>query len=115
MAKKTTKEKDKNIDKDSMFKKLLYTGIGLTVTTKEKIEKKIDELVDKNKITAEEGKKLLDEFVKDFDKKKDKLEKEMKDFVKKTAEALKFAKKKDVEDINKRLEEIESKLETHKK
>ncbi len=42
-------------EKDSLFKKLFYTGIGLTVTTKEKVEKKVSELVDKNKITAEEG------------------------------------------------------------
>lgn len=101
-------------DKDSLFKKLFYTGIGLTVSTKEKVEKKINELVDKNKITADEGKKIIDEFVKDFDKKKDQLEKDMKDFVKKTAETLKFAKKRDLEDLNKRLDEIESKVEGEK-
>ncbi|MBN2893213.1 MAG: hypothetical protein JXL97_15185 [Bacteroidales bacterium] len=105
------KEKNEEQEKDSLFQKLFYTGIGLTVTTKEKIEKKINELVEKNKITADEGKKIIDEFVKDFDKKKDQLEKDMKSFIKKTAETLKFAKKKEVDDLNKRLEEIESKME----
>lgn len=100
-----------NQEKDSLFKKLFYTGIGLTVSTKEKIEKKINELVEKNKITADEGKKIMNDFVTDFDKRKDELENEMKKFVKKTAENLKFAKKKDVEALNKRLDEIESKLE----
>jgi len=100
-----------NQEKDSLFKKLFYTGIGLTVSTKEKIEKKINELVEKNKITADEGKKILNDFVTDFDKRKDELEEEMKKFVKKTAENLKFAKKKDVEALNKRLDEIESKLD----
>lgn len=98
-------------NKDSLFKKLFYTGVGLTVSTKENIEKKVKELVDKNKITAEEGKKIVDEFITDFDKKKDDLEKELKDFVNKTAEKLKFAKKNDIEDLNKRLDEIESKIE----
>ena len=98
-------------EKDSLFKKLFYTGIGLTVSTKERIEKKIDELVEKNKITADEGKEIVDEFIGGFDKKKDDLEKEMKKFVKKTAESLKFAKKKDVENLNKRLDEIESQIE----
>lgn len=102
------KEKE---EKDSLFKKLFYTGIGLTVTTKEKIEKKVNELVDKNKITADEGKKIIDDFVTDFDKKKGDLEKEMKSFVKKTAETLKFAKKKDIDGLNKRLDEVESKIE----
>lgn len=98
-------------EKDSLFKKLFYTGVGLTVSTKENIEKKVKELVDKNQITAEEGKKIVDEFITDFDKKKDDLEKELKDFVKKTAEKLKFAKHNDLDDLNKRLDEIESKIE----
>ncbi len=105
---------DEKEDKDSLFKKLFYTGIGLTVSTKEKVEKKINELVDKKKITADEGKKIIDDFVHDFDKKKDSLETEMKGFVKKTAENLKFAKRKDVENLNKRLDEIESKIEKAK-
>ncbi len=100
-----------NQEKESLFKKLFYTGVGLTVSTKEKLEQKIKELVDKNKITAEEGKKIIDDFVTDFDKRKSELEKELKNFVKKTAEAMKFAKKNDIEKLNKRLDEIESKLE----
>jgi len=98
-------------DKDSLFKKLFYTGVGLTVSTKENIENKIQELVDKNKITAEEGKKIVDEFISDFDKKKDELETDLKEFIKNTAEKLKFAKRKDVDGLSKRLDEIESKLE----
>ncbi len=98
-------------EKESLFKKLFYTGVGLTVSTKENIEKKVKELVEKNKLTAEEGKKIVDEFINDFDKKKGELETELKDFVKKTAEKMKYAKKRDVDGLNKRLEEIESKLE----
>ncbi len=98
-------------EKDSLFKKLFYTGVGLTISTKEKLEKKINELVDKNKITAEEGKKIIDDFVADFDSKKENLEKELKTFVKKTTESMKFAKKSDLDKLNKKLEEIESKLE----
>ena len=102
-------------EKDSLFKKLFYTGIGLTVSTKEKIEKKIDELVEKNKITEAEGKEIVDEFIGGFDKKKDDLEREMKRFVKKTAESLKFAKKNDIKNLNKRLDEIESQIEESSK
>ncbi len=99
-------------EKDSLFKKFFYTGVGLTVSTKEKIEKKIKELVDKNKITEQEGKKIIDEFVVDFDKKRDELEKEFKNFIKKTTESMKLAKKKDVDTLNERLREVESKIET---
>ncbi len=98
-------------EKDSLFKKMFYTGVGLTVSTKENIEKKVQELVDKNKITADEGKKIVDEFITDFDKKKEDLEKDLKEFVKKTAEKLKFVKKTDLDDMNKRLDEIESKIQ----
>ncbi|MEA3451761.1 MAG: phasin family protein [Bacteroidota bacterium] len=99
-------------EKDSLFKKFFYTGVGLTVSTKEKVEKKIQELVDKNKITEQEGKKIIDEFVADFDVKRDDIEKEFKKFVQKTTEAMKLAKKKDVEDLNTRIDEIESKIES---
>ncbi len=97
-------------EKDSLFKKLFYTGVGLTVSTKEKVEKKVNELVDNNKITAEEGKKIVEDFVKDFDGKKDQLEKDMKTFIQKTAETMKFVKKKDLDKIHERLDEIETKL-----
>ncbi len=100
-----------NQEKDFLFKKLFYTGVGLTISTKEKVEQKINELVEKNKITAEEGKKFIDEFVKDFDEKKNDVEKELRDFIRKTANTMKFAKKRDVQNLNKRLDEIESKLE----
>jgi len=99
-------------EKDSLFKKFFYTGVGLTVSTKEKIEKKIQELIDKNKITEQEGKKIIDEFVADFDVKRDDIEKDFKKFIKKTTEAMKLAKKKDVENLNARLDEIESKMES---
>lgn len=111
MTKKENTEKQEPQEKESLFKKLFYTGVGLTVSTKEKLEAKIKELVDKNKITAEEGKKIIDDFVSDFDKRKNDLESELKEFVKKTAQSLKFAKKTDIDKINKKLDEIESKLE----
>lgn len=99
-------------NKDSLFKKFFYTGVGLTVSTKEKLEKKIKELVDKNKITEQEGKKIIDEFITDFDQKKEELEKEFKNFIKKTTTSMKLAKKKDVDNLNTRLDEIESKIES---
>jgi len=96
---------------DGFFKKLFYTGLGLALTTKEAIDKTIDDLVQNNKITVEEGKKIVGNIADKFEKNKQEIEKEINEFVSKTAEKLKFAKKKDLDNINQRLDEIESKLE----
>lgn len=96
---------------EGFFKKLFYTGLGLALTTKESIDKTIEDLVQNNKITVEEGKKIVGNIADKFEKNKQEVEKEINEFISKTSENLKFAKKKDIENINQRLDEIESKIE----
>ena len=85
--------------KDSIFKKFLYTGIGIAALTKEKFEKAIDELVKDKKLSTDEGKKIIDDFAKNIEEKKDELEVQMKEFVEKTTSKFKFAKKDEVAEL----------------
>ncbi|RLG15050.1 MAG: hypothetical protein DRN66_00415 [Candidatus Nanohalarchaeota archaeon] len=49
---------------DNVLKKALMLGIGVGATTKKKLDKLIKELVKKGELSANEGKKITDDFVK---------------------------------------------------
>jgi polyhydroxyalkanoate synthesis regulator phasin len=42
-----------------LFKKVLYTGVGLVANTAEKVQNTIDELVKKGSLNEDEGKKVV--------------------------------------------------------
>ena len=94
--------------KESIFKKLFYTGVGMAAITKEKLEETVNKLVKGNKISSDEGKKIIDDFVKTFEDKKGDFEKQMKEFIEKTTKKYSYAKKKDMDDLMKKVEELES-------
>jgi len=50
---------------EEKLKNLFYQGLGVISITKDKIEKAIDDLVEKGKLTREEGKKFYDEVSAD--------------------------------------------------
>jgi polyhydroxyalkanoate synthesis regulator phasin len=100
--------------KDSFFKKMFYTGIGIAALTKEKFEEAIEELVKDKKMSTDEGKKIIDDFVKNVDSKKDEIEDQMKEFVEKTTKKFKFVKKDEIDELEKRIQELEAKLITKK-
>lgn len=47
-----------------LLKSVVYTGIGAAFLTKEKIEALKDDLVERGKISQDEGKQFVDELVK---------------------------------------------------
>ena len=50
---------------EDLFKKFLYTGVGLVAMGADKIQKSVDKLVSEGKLSIDEGKKLLDKLVKE--------------------------------------------------
>ena len=48
---------------EDLFKKFLYTGVGLVAMTAEKIQKSVDKLISDGKLSIDEGKKLIDKLV----------------------------------------------------
>jgi len=74
------------------FKKALLLGIGAMAATGEKVDSLIDELVAKGEVTAEEGKRILNEY-------KEKVKSDPN-----------LATKTDLEEIKARLDAIEKKL-----
>jgi len=95
---------------EELFKKFVYTGVGLASLTKDKLETVINNLIKDEKISAKEGKKIVDDFLKNTDSKKKELETQLKDAVDKTVSKFNFAKKNDLENLIKRVEKLEKSI-----
>ena len=95
-----------------LFKKGLFTGLGLIILTAEEVEKKINNLVEKGKLTAEEG----EEFIKEFIQKGEDQQKDFQDRVarglKSAMESLDIADKDKVENLEARISSLEDRVST---
>ncbi len=95
---------------DDLFKKFLYTGVGIVSTTAETLQKSVDEWIDKGSISKEEGKKIIDDFLENAGKGKEEVESKVKGFVEKTMNSFDVPTRDEMERLNARIAELESKL-----
>jgi len=94
---------------DELFKKLLYTGVGLVSLTTEKLQKVVDELVSEKKITTEEGKRIVDDIMKNTEAKKDEFESQIRKITERSVQSFSFATTRQVDELRARVEALESK------
>jgi len=95
---------------EDIIKKVLYTGVGLVTLTAEKLQETIDELVEKNKMSEEEGQKVVDDFQQQTASRKDELEERLRKFAQNLNDALTFPTKSEWKNLMERVEAIEAKL-----
>ena len=97
---------------EDLLKKFLYTGVGLIAMTSEKIQDTVDDLVSQRKISEEEGKKIVKDFMKDTESKTTEMEGKFKDIFENVASKLDFLKKDSniIEDLQDRIAELEDEL-----
>ena len=98
----------------SLFKKVVYAGVGLASVTAEKIEETVNDLVDKGKISDSEGKKIVEDFFKNTEVKTAEFEDKLKEVVKNVVAKFDFLKRDDVEGLKRRVEELEAELAKNK-
>lgn len=95
---------------EEILKKFLYTSVGLVAYTSEKIQKVVNDLVAQSKISEDEGKKIVEDFLKDTEGKREEIEAKFKDVAENLFKNLEFMKKKESKTSATRAEDIESKL-----
>jgi polyhydroxyalkanoate synthesis regulator phasin len=95
---------------EDLFKKFLYTGVGLVALTAEKIQKTVDRLVSEDKLTTDEGKKIVDEFVKNTQTKKEEFETQLRSITEKVIRSFDFATAHELNELKKRVEALEAKM-----
>jgi polyhydroxyalkanoate synthesis regulator phasin len=90
-----------------MLKNVLYAGVGAAFLTKEKIEELNGELIEKGKLTREEGKQFVDDLIKRSEKAKDELELWISKRVEDRVNQLDLATKDEVADLKRQVEELQ--------
>jgi polyhydroxyalkanoate synthesis regulator phasin len=99
---------------DNIFKQFVYTGVGLFSQSLDKAKELVDKLVEDGKVSAVEGKKIVEEFNKNKDTKKEELETQFSSLVEKIVKSFKFAANKDVSELVNRVTVLEAVLANRK-
>lgn len=94
-----------------IFRKMALFGIGAIAISQEKIEEFAQEMVKKGEMNREEGKKFVLEVLSEKDRQRKEVEEKINKKVKEVMESSGLAMKKDVEDLSKRMEKIETAFE----
>jgi polyhydroxyalkanoate synthesis regulator phasin len=90
-----------------LAKKGFSLGLGLLVMTKEQVEKAVDELVKKGKISADESKKMVNRLIEAGEKERERLDEVLREKVKKILSELDVPSKKDLEALEERVRRLE--------
>jgi polyhydroxyalkanoate synthesis regulator phasin len=90
---------------DAIRKSILF-GIGAASLTKDKVEAFINELVSDNKLSVEEGKKLVQETLNNAKTYTDKHSGELQEIVNKTISDLNLATKDDIARLEKAIKDM---------
>ena len=94
------------------LKKAMLLGLGVISLTKEKAEEAVDDLIKRGEgeVSREERFKMVDRLLKAAEKQEEELTGRISETVQKAITKIGLATKKDLEDISKRLEEIEKRI-----
>jgi polyhydroxyalkanoate synthesis regulator phasin len=93
-----------------LIKKTIFVGLGATVITAERLNAKLNELVDKGKLSSKEAGELTDKIMaegrKEFEEGSEKFNALLDDFLRKAN----FARQKDFEALEARVAKLEALL-----
>lgn len=99
---------------EETFKKLIYAGVGLAAQATERIEETINDLISKGKITDKEGKKIVDDFIKKTEDKKESYETKFKTAVEDVTSRFNYVKKADYDVLAKKVAKLEKEMKAKK-
>ena len=94
-----------------LIKKTVLAGIGATVATKEVIEKRLDELVEKGKLSSQEAREVTDKIIAESRQEYENAKVEVTTFFEELLEKAHVAKKKDIIALEERIRKLEDEVE----
>ena len=103
--------KQEDQDMKETLKTMFYIGAGAAFLTKEKLEELKTELIEKGKVTQEEGKQLLEELTQKSEDAKNQLDKKIQTAVAEQLKKFKMASSDDVAELKSQVEELKAMLE----
>ena len=99
---------------DNVVKKVILLGLGIGATTKDKIEKLIKELVKKGELSAKEGNKIKEDFVKKSKKQTDDVRKIIDLELKMAVKKKRFATKADLKVLERKIDKLNKQVNAPK-
>jgi polyhydroxyalkanoate synthesis regulator phasin len=91
-----------------LFKKFLYASVGLVSSTTDKLRKTVDEMVEKGKMSEDEGKQIVDDFTKDTESKRKEFEDKLSNLVEDILHKLNLPTRSAIDALTERVEELEA-------
>lgn len=95
---------------EDLFKKFLYTGVGLVSHNAELLQKNLNELIEKGKLTEEEGRKVVDDLVDDTNHKKEEFEDRLRGMVDSILKKVDLPSREELSSLKSRIAELEEEL-----
>jgi polyhydroxyalkanoate synthesis regulator phasin len=95
-----------------LLKNMLYTGVGAAFLTRDKVDEIRKELVERGKLTKEEGKEFVDDLIKKSDCARNQLEIWLNRQVEERIQAMEFATSAELNELRNKVEELEAALQT---
>ena len=93
------------------LKNMFYLGAGAAFLTKEKLEELKSELVEKGKVTQEEGKQLIKEMLQKSEEAKNQLEQKIQETVTDQLRKRNVATGEDIAELKRQVAELKAMLE----
>lgn len=95
---------------ENLFKKFLYTGVGLVASTAEKVQSNITETVERQKVTETEGEKVVTDLVKDTEAKFNEMEERLRSTLDSALARFNMPNKEEMNSLKARIAELEAEL-----
>ncbi len=98
-----------------LFKKVLYTGVGVVSTTTGRVKKSIEGLSQKSEEAEVEGKKIVEDMVEDVKTRSESVSTQFKKIIDTVLGQFDFPNRTEAEKLNAKIAELEEKLTAKKK
>lgn len=91
-----------------LFRKTFLIGLGLTSLTREKAEEFIDELIKRGEVESKEKGKAVDDLIQKAKEEEEKFNKKLDEALQKTITNMGLPTKKDIENLENKIKDLES-------
>jgi polyhydroxyalkanoate synthesis regulator phasin len=95
---------------DQMFRKTIQTAVEIIAGSSEKLQSKIDEMISKGKISAEEGRKIVEEVFSTVGQHKEDYEQKFRNMVDAVIQKLNLPQSESYDKLERRVKSLEVKL-----
>ncbi len=103
---------------ENVVKNFVFTGVSVFAYAIDKVRETVEALMTEEKISSEEGKKIIEDFVRNTEAKKEEFEAQLKMLTEKVTEQFKattaIGSSSEIEDLEARIEALEAKAPAKK-